>query len=334
MSYPTTIDSIPEPSADSPTNNPSASGVSTAQTNAIVAIETKLGTGASTPVAGNVLTSTADGTSEWGATGTGNVSNTGTPTSGQIAQWTGSTVIQGLSTTGSGNVVLATSPTLVTPALGTPASGVATNLTGTASGLTTGNVTTNANLTGPITSSGNATSIASQTGTGSKFVVDTSPTIVTPTIVENANPVMSLNGNPVWQYLNSANYTGGTVTSTGATPTLVTNLTINVTIPSGCTAVRITIDGDRIYPQSGSANVHLDIYSGATSGALTTQVGGTSANSAPDATAYNSPAHASITIKSPAAGSIWYSAAISASASNAQLPTSASRPATIVVECC
>lgn len=35
--------------------------------------------------------------------------------------------------TGSGAVVLATSPTLVTPALGTPASGVVTNLTGTAS---------------------------------------------------------------------------------------------------------------------------------------------------------------------------------------------------------
>ena len=41
-------------------------------------------------------------------------------------------------------------------------------------------VTTNANLTGPITSSLNATAIASQTGTGTKFVVDTSPTLVTP----------------------------------------------------------------------------------------------------------------------------------------------------------
>ena len=38
------------------------------------------------------------------------------------------------------------------------------------------------NLTGPITSVDKATSIASQTGTGTKFVVDTSPTIVTPTI--------------------------------------------------------------------------------------------------------------------------------------------------------
>jgi hypothetical protein len=38
------------------------------------------------------------------------------------------------------------------------------------------------NLTGPITSIGNVTSIASQTGTGTKFVVDTSPTLVTPVL--------------------------------------------------------------------------------------------------------------------------------------------------------
>lgn len=75
-----------------------------------------------------------------------------------------------------------TAPVMTAPVLGTPASGVATNLTGTASGLTAGTVTTNANLTGPITSTGNATAIASQTGTGSKFVVDTSPTLVTPNI--------------------------------------------------------------------------------------------------------------------------------------------------------
>jgi hypothetical protein len=45
-------------------------------------------------------------------------------------------------------------------ALGTPASFVGTNITGTASGLTAGNVTTNANLTGDVTSSGNATTLA------------------------------------------------------------------------------------------------------------------------------------------------------------------------------
>jgi hypothetical protein len=45
-----------------------------------------------------------------------------------------------------------------------------------------GNDSTNANLTGPITSVGNATSIASQTGTGTKFVVDNTPTLITPVI--------------------------------------------------------------------------------------------------------------------------------------------------------
>jgi hypothetical protein len=39
---------------------------------------------------------------------------------------------------GTGSVAMTNSPTFITPALGTPASGVATNLTGTATGLTAG----------------------------------------------------------------------------------------------------------------------------------------------------------------------------------------------------
>jgi hypothetical protein len=86
-----------------------------------------------------------------------------------------------------------TSPTLTAPALGTPASGIMTNVTGTASGLTAGNVTTNANLTGHITSVGNAAVLGSftsaqllaaltdETGSGSA-VFATSPTLVTPTL--------------------------------------------------------------------------------------------------------------------------------------------------------
>lgn len=64
--------------------------------------------------------------------------------SGGLSQFpSGSTTSAQLKTlitdeTGSGALVFATSPTLVTPALGTPASGVATNITGTASGLTAG----------------------------------------------------------------------------------------------------------------------------------------------------------------------------------------------------
>lgn len=61
--------------------------------------------------------------------------------------------------TGTGSLVFATSPTLVTPALGTPSALVGTNITGTAAGLTAGNVTTNANSTGDVTSVGNATTV-------------------------------------------------------------------------------------------------------------------------------------------------------------------------------
>ena len=95
--------------------------------------------------------------------------------------------------TGTGLLVFNTSPTLVTPALGTPTALVGTNITGTAAGLTAGNVTTNANLTGAITSVGNAASLGSftsanlaaaltdETGTGAAVFANT-PTLVTPVI--------------------------------------------------------------------------------------------------------------------------------------------------------
>jgi len=165
------------------------------------------------------------GTGVTSSTGTGSVvlSNSptlvtpalGTPASGTLTNATGlpiSTGVSGLGTgvatflgtpssanlasavsdeTGSGALVFANSPTLVTPALGTPSALVGTNITGTASGLTAGNVTTNANLTGAVTSVGNATSLGSfsssnlagaltdETGSGSA-VFATSPTLVTP----------------------------------------------------------------------------------------------------------------------------------------------------------
>lgn len=57
--------SLPNPGATDKTNSPSLSSGQTVENGAIIAIETKLGTGASTPSSSNLLVSTGTGTSAW-----------------------------------------------------------------------------------------------------------------------------------------------------------------------------------------------------------------------------------------------------------------------------
>ena len=89
-----------------------------------------------------------------------------TPGTGAFTTLTasGHTTFEGVTSTGAtgtGKIVYDTSPAFTTPNLGTPSAAVLTNATGTAAGLTSGNVTTNANLTGHITSAGNAAVLGS-----------------------------------------------------------------------------------------------------------------------------------------------------------------------------
>jgi len=108
------------------------------------------------------------------AGGGGNVSSVGTPTNGQIAQWTSATTIQGLSNTGTGNNVLATSPTIVTPTIAALANLTTNGFVKTSGGSGTLSVDTTAyqpagsyltanqpiTLTGAVTGGPAATSIA------------------------------------------------------------------------------------------------------------------------------------------------------------------------------
>jgi hypothetical protein len=150
----------------------------------------------------------------------------------------------------------------------------ATNFYGTLKG-NADTVTTNANLSGVITSSGNVTSIASQTGTGSKFVVDTSPTLITPILGIASSTALSISGN-LWvtgasafattTTNGSSTFVGqayfGNASSTGFT---ATNLYSTNIFPAGLTSSFLAVDqnGKIIATTSPSGGV-----SGGTTGFL------------------------------------------------------------------
>lgn len=116
-------------------------------------------------------------------------------------------------------------------------------------------VTTNANMTGPITGTGNVTSITSQTGTGTKFVMDTSPTLITPTI--GVATATSING------LTITASTGTLSISNGKTLTLSNSLTFTGTDSS---SVNFSTGGTVAY--TGGTGTKLSAFASTTSAEL------------------------------------------------------------------
>ena len=130
--------------------------------------------------------------------------------------------------TGTGSLVFATSPTLVTPALGTPASGVLTNATGLP--LTTG-------VTGTLPVANGGTGVTTSTGSGTN-VLGTSPTIASPTITGTGAIAGTFTGNLTGNVTGSS----GSTTGNAATATaLATARTFQLT--GDVEASGVTFDG-------------------------------------------------------------------------------------------
>lgn len=104
INYPVSVDngtSIPTPTGVNTQNNPDHASLHTLKQQAIIALETKLGTGSTAPASNTLLLGTGAGTSAW-------------------SQATSAQLRASISDeTGTGSAVFATSPTLVTPAVDT-----------------------------------------------------------------------------------------------------------------------------------------------------------------------------------------------------------------------
>ena len=116
-------------------------------------------------------------------------------------------------------------------------------------------VTTNANLTGPITSVGNATSIASQTGTGTKFVMDTGPTISGPTFTGTAT-FANVIGTVSTPTITANAYTAASTDCGTLVRITNSNVAVTVTLPNslavGCNIAWKQVDTTQITFSAGT----------------------------------------------------------------------------------
>jgi hypothetical protein len=254
--------------------------VATIYNSTVIGNTTAAGTGVAIPT-GKTMTVWSDGTN-FAQQNTHLISPTiasptmtapvlGTPTSGTLTNATGlpiSTGVSGLGTgaatflatpssanlaamltdeTGTGANVFATSPTLVTPILGTPTSGTMTNVTGLP--LTSG-------VTGTLPVANGGTGVTASTGSGSN-VLSTSPTLVTPIL---GTPTSGTLTNCTFPTLNQN--TTGTAAGLSATLAVASGGTGNTTAQAEMNRVAAAVTSGQYLRGNGTNVVMSAIQAG------------------------------------------------------------------------
>lgn len=301
--FPTSLDNgttLPNPTGSSTLASPDHAGLHDNENAAIIATQTKLGTGSSTPSSTNLLVSTGTGTSAWSKLApAGTIVGTSDSQNLTNKTLTSPTI----------NAAIISNPTLTVDTI----SGFSTSTIGTAYGLGINNgaiTPTTVTASGLITAS-NGFTLSSGTLTLSNNSI-TAPMLATSAITLGYQPM-----------------TAGNFTTTSTTPVQVTGLTTTVTIPAGGRRVKITFYCEAFY-NAGSGSSAVTIWDG-----FVNNVGGsgTQLQQGTNSTPGSAPGGQTIiAIVTPAAGSKTYNIGFRTSTGTGTIESGTTFPAFILVE--
>jgi hypothetical protein len=139
---------------------------------------------------------------------------------------------------------------------------------------------------------------------------------------------------PIWQYLGYAQITSN-ATQTSGSATAITGLSVGVTIPTGAIKVRVTLFSGVANNNTAGDYCQASIWSGATSGTLTTQLQSATIQASATAGQQIPMNCVYVSNSAPTPGATFFTAALNAViGGTALLSAAATAPCFLLIECC